>query len=1007
MRKPSIELLDAYAEKYNYNIIGGNLTNIMVQQRKTDKTTLAPYIILRTVEVLMLKGLGVKEIFENATASSVSQLMQGFNTGEDFQIKQTNYTANDVMGLLNTFLQSLKQPLIPLNYLEMFLDVLDQESKDKSVNVVTGIAQIINSKLSNDEYNALQALIFLSYHLNLNSQTNELNLKIITAKLIVPIFLPHTIRHTENQILIKEKTKQQVLDEIIALGKLLIKKYKELFKNYFNYYGINKYLQLLYKYGGHEKSIRGIRKLDKEIWSYDYRGAIHIWSLQHSKFIKAIQLPMPINDLIFINEEVWIVGDYLLIIHLQTHEVIKSFKSANLLEPDFSFSVSEGLNNTVWVGRSDSISIYDKKEKTLIQELNIVAQEDHPGSGKTRFCNSIILVSKQYLWCAFSDGFIHIFNPETLAEITSFKAHSLTINSLIYVNSLVWSCSDDKTIAVWHANGDFYKRLDDHTSKVITLASYKDVFVCSSSWDNDIFLWDAKLLTLISKIQTTGHKDAITSLLFIDLSRKKRPSVAFSNVATRLSSATSKDAKLHLWTGSFDKMISIFLVNYQNWQMKLSKGIRNTIALTNSSYIISRTLQSSGSNSNVRYALFPPEITRFFESKSTNVISESMLEIDWSRSFNKNGILAYYKGKVQSQQVMACVIEPALYLDPNLSQEILNFLYKTRTLAHPNFALCLGFASVNGNIVVLTKYEKRNSLREVIISGNKGTPLERLTMAKELAIALSWLHNSDPPIGHYDLKDSCILLGKNSAVKLTNFGYFELKQKQERYKKEIPIHLAPEIVLGQPFGIKADIFSYGLLIWQCWTGQLAPIQLNKVVIENYEKLKSSLEEKHRITVGAIPARLIKLITNCQNDDPEKRPTALEILAAFDELYTDCIVQDFEGRTFWKMYYPHSQIVNCNILVSSIGTYFTIKELEDACTPQSFAMKILFGNLFFLFSFFPDQFILTIRKETPKGSGNSSVQRFADLIQWFGPFNKSIVTKVCTMDYFTSSLLFSP
>lgn len=34
-----------------------------------------------------------------------------------------------------------------------------------------------------------------------------------------------------------------------------------------------------------------------------------------------------------------------------------------------------------------------------------------------------------------------------------------------------------------------------------------------------------------------------------------------------------------------------------------------------------------------------------------------------------------------------------------------------------------------------------------------------------------------------------------------------------------PLYVAPELVLGKPYGHKADIFSYGLIVYEAVTGR--------------------------------------------------------------------------------------------------------------------------------------------------------------------------------------------
>ena len=47
---------------------------------------------------------------------------------------------------------------------------------------------------------------------------------------------------------------------------------------------------------------------------------------------------------------------------------------------------------------------------------------------------------------------------------------------------------------------------------------------------------------------------------------------------------------------------------------------------------------------------------------------------------------------------------------------------------------------------------------------------QRLRMCRDVALGLNWLHGSNPPVIHKDLKPSNLLLDENMAVKLCDFG---------------------------------------------------------------------------------------------------------------------------------------------------------------------------------------------------------------------------------------------
>jgi serine/threonine protein kinase len=93
-----------------------------------------------------------------------------------------------------------------------------------------------------------------------------------------------------------------------------------------------------------------------------------------------------------------------------------------------------------------------------------------------------------------------------------------------------------------------------------------------------------------------------------------------------------------------------------------------------------------------------------------------------------------------------------------------------------------------------------------------------------------------------------------------------------------PLYMAPEIIAGRSYSSKADVFSFGVLLYEIVTGK-QPCQDcgDCSIFHFYEKVISGARETIPETVEAFTAALIR---RCWDDDPHKRPTFLEI---FDEL----------------------------------------------------------------------------------------------------------------------------
>ncbi len=74
---------------------------------------------------------------------------------------------------------------------------------------------------------------------------------------------------------------------------------------------------------------------------------------------------------------------------------------------------------------------------------------------------------------------------------------------------------------------------------------------------------------------------------------------------------------------------------------------------------------------------------------------------------------------------------------------------------------------------------------------------------------------------HHDVKPGNVLLGRNGAVKVTDFGVAELMSSWVRDARMVygtPGYLPPETLRGRGYDERGDVFSAGVILWQCLTG---------------------------------------------------------------------------------------------------------------------------------------------------------------------------------------------
>jgi serine/threonine protein kinase len=104
----------------------------------------------------------------------------------------------------------------------------------------------------------------------------------------------------------------------------------------------------------------------------------------------------------------------------------------------------------------------------------------------------------------------------------------------------------------------------------------------------------------------------------------------------------------------------------------------------------------------------------------------------------------------------------------------------------------------------------------------------RLKIAKDIAEGMKFLHESQPPMLHRDLKTPNVLMASLDSsseivAKLTDFG--ETRNLFSRFKGREglsnPSWLAPEIMAGEVYTEKADVYSFGIILWELFFRQVS------------------------------------------------------------------------------------------------------------------------------------------------------------------------------------------
>jgi serine/threonine protein kinase/Tol biopolymer transport system component len=125
-------------------------------------------------------------------------------------------------------------------------------------------------------------------------------------------------------------------------------------------------------------------------------------------------------------------------------------------------------------------------------------------------------------------------------------------------------------------------------------------------------------------------------------------------------------------------------------------------------------------------------------------------------------------------------------------------------------------------IFILMDYIPGKTL-ETILS-NRQQPLipqHSLIYVTPLAAALHYAHTEG--VIHRDLKPANILLDQNDTLYITDFGIARILDQISELTLGMtigtPLYMAPEQITGQPITAATDIYAFGVLLYEMYTGQ--------------------------------------------------------------------------------------------------------------------------------------------------------------------------------------------
>ena len=99
-----------------------------------------------------------------------------------------------------------------------------------------------------------------------------------------------------------------------------------------------------------------------------------------------------------------------------------------------------------------------------------------------------------------------------------------------------------------------------------------------------------------------------------------------------------------------------------------------------------------------------------------------------------------------------------------------------------------------------------------------------------------------------------------------------------------PMYLAPEVIKSCLYDYKADIYSFGIMLWEMWYGIRALLDVGGNVHEFFEKVGEGVRPKHVRGSKKPPPCWHELMQRCWDEKPDNRPDARECYEELTQLH---------------------------------------------------------------------------------------------------------------------------
>jgi beta-lactam-binding protein with PASTA domain/tRNA A-37 threonylcarbamoyl transferase component Bud32 len=192
-------------------------------------------------------------------------------------------------------------------------------------------------------------------------------------------------------------------------------------------------------------------------------------------------------------------------------------------------------------------------------------------------------------------------------------------------------------------------------------------------------------------------------------------------------------------------------------------------------------------------------------------------------------------------------------------------------IAHANVVMVYDWGETDDGTFMVLELIEGLTLRDVLRLRGRVSPGEALSLLGPAAVGLAAAHGKG--LVHRDVKPENLLLADQGVVKVTDFGLARAAASSTRtFGAEVlvgsPHYLSPEAVEGDVLDARSDVYSLGIVLFECLTGQ-PPYEGDSPLATAVQHTRRMVPAPSSLVPG-LPAAVDRVVLTATAPDPDDR-----------------------------------------------------------------------------------------------------------------------------------------